>query len=50
MCIHVDDLKLAGHRDVVIKVLKLIEEDFGQFKIDHMFANWGLRHSQDAVT
>ena len=51
MCIHVDDLRLAGHRDTVIKISKLIEEDVGQLKIDwHNLASCDARQNQDATT
>ena len=45
------DLKLAGHKDVIIKILKTIEEEFGQLKIDwHSFTDCGVRHCQESVT
>ena len=51
MAKHVDDLKLAGERGIILKVLKLIQDTFGELKIEwHNFTNCGLRHIQDPQT
>ena len=48
---HVDDLKVAGKRDVVLRVLKAIEDVFGEMKISwNNFTNCGVRHMQDLTT
>ena len=51
MCIHVDDLKLAGRKDIIMWILQQIEKAFGQLKIDwHNFTNCGVGHCQNADT
>ena len=51
MAKHVDDLKLAGEREVILKILKSIQDVFGELKIEwHTFTNCGLRHIQDPKT
>ena len=48
---HVDDIKITGIRETVVDVLKQIENQFGQLKIDwNNFTNCGVRHEQDATT
>ena len=48
---HVDDIKITGYRETVVWVLKKIEEQFGQLKIDwNNFTNCGVRHKQDVTT
>ena len=51
MAKHVDDLKLTGERSVILKVLKMIQDVFGELKIEWFnFTNCGLRHIQDPTT
>ena len=51
MAKHVDDLKLTGVREVVVKVLEQIQAVFGKLKIDwNNFTNCGVRHRQDTTT
>ena len=51
MCIHVDDLKITGSREMIIWLLSMIEKEFGKLKIDwHAFTNCGVRHIQDPTT
>ena len=48
---HVDDLKCTGERDVVVRVLNVIEKVFGSMKISwNQFTNCGVRHIQDVTT
>ena len=48
---HVDDIKITGYRETVVWVVKKIEEQFGQLKIDwNNFTNCGVRHRQDTTT
>ena len=48
---HVDDLKVAGEPEVVLQIMKMIEETFGSMKlIWHEFTNCGVRHIQDKTT
>jgi hypothetical protein len=51
MAKHVDDLKMAGLRDIIIKIIQLIEQVFGKLKIEwNNFTNCGVRHTQDPKT
>ena len=51
MAKHVDDLKLAGSKELIIWILQQIEKEFGKLKIDwHSFTNCGIRHIQDPNT
>ena len=48
---HVDDLKCAGERHTVIRILTSIQKAFGLLKITwNNFTNCGVRHIQDATT
>jgi hypothetical protein len=47
----VDDLKITGERETILKVLKFIQDVFGELKIEWFtFTNCGLRHIQDPKT
>ena len=51
MAKHVDDLKITGERETILKVLKFIQDVFGELKIEWFtFTNCGLRHIQDPKT
>ena len=48
---HVDDLKVAGEHAAVMKIMKVIEEVFGEMVISwHSFTNCGVRHIQNPTT
>ena len=48
---HVDDLKLAGDKKVVLEVMNELQKVFGELKITwNDFTNCGVRHSQNKVT
>lgn len=48
---HVDDLKAAGEKAVLLQIMRVIEEVFGEMKITwHTFTNCGVRHIQDKLT
>jgi len=48
---HVDDLKICGEKDTIVRIMKAIEEVFGQMKITwNVFTNCGVRHIQDVNT
>ena len=48
---HVDDLKLAGERQWIEEVCKILEATFGPLKLVwNEFTNCGVRHLQDKVT
>jgi len=51
MAKHVDDLKIAGIKEIVLKILGVIEKVFGPMKVLwHNFTNCGVRHIQDPQT
>ena len=48
---HVDDLKMAGIRQIIKEILAAIQRVFGELKIEwHSFTNCGVRHIQDQQT
>ena len=48
---HVDDLKIAGRREVVLAILKEIQAVLGDLKIEwHTFTNCGVKHTQNPQT
>ena len=48
---HVDDLKMAGIRQIIREILAAIQRVFGELKIEwHSFSNCGVRHIQDQQT
>jgi len=51
IAIHVDDLKIAGERDVVDKVMTKLQQVFGETRVIwHDFTNCGVRRVQDPRT
>ena len=48
---HVDDLKLAGMRQIIQESMVQIQRVFGELKIEwHTFTNCGVSHIQDKQT
>ena len=48
---HVDDVKIAGNKETVLKVLQKLQAVFGPLKIEwSQFTNCGVRHIQNPTT
>ena len=48
---HVDDLKIAGSKPAVLRIISELEKVFGKLKVEwHNFTNCGVRHCQDPQT
>ena len=51
LAIHVDDLKMTGDKQTLLKIVARIEHTFGKLILQwHRFTNCGLRHIQDPTT
>ena len=51
LAIHVDDLKFAGDKQVILEIVGHLETTFGKLIVQwHQFTNCGIRHIQNPET
>jgi hypothetical protein len=51
LCKHVDDLKIAASRPIILEIIAFLERVFGKLEVQwHEFTNCGIRHRQNPTT